>query len=282
MSMKTLLSSAWIVIAINSCAPKISSAIINKQPALDSTDLVVVLQKQDSFINDGVEIGTIKSSDNGFSVNCSYPDAINHLKNLARQNGANVIKITEHKSPDVNSTCDRIKAKIYRTSDPRKFETEIEWSRDRKLIAADFKGDTKTSFNKETGVRIYCGFQYYASKVTMFNKTVIYVRTFFDCGFSSLEKNSANTAKFIEYAQGYFNLCEVYARELRKELREAKLNMSNFQSGANAILKRINSSYVMKRELYERETNHGTNKEAMAKWADVINNGLISFEAYSK
>ena len=93
--MKTLFHFAFLATLIYSCSPKIGSTITSKQTPLSDTDFVLVLQQQDDFTNDGIEIGSIKSGDNGLSTNCTYFEVIDRLKQLARQNGANVIKITE-------------------------------------------------------------------------------------------------------------------------------------------------------------------------------------------
>lgn len=94
--MKTLFYFAFLATIIYGCSPKIGSTIIAKQTPLLDTAFVLVLRQQDDFYNDGVEIGSIKSGDNGLSTNCTYFEVIDKLKQLARQNGANVIKITEH------------------------------------------------------------------------------------------------------------------------------------------------------------------------------------------
>ncbi|MFT4094187.1 MAG: hypothetical protein QM640_11155 [Niabella sp.] len=51
---------------------------------------------------------------------------IESLKTIARENGANVIKITKPLQPDSKSTYERIYADIYRVRDIHKHETEIE------------------------------------------------------------------------------------------------------------------------------------------------------------
>ena len=120
--MKSPFYFALLAILIDSCSPKIGSTITSKQPPLSDTDFVLVLQQQDEFTNDGIEIGTIKSGDNGLSTNCTYFEVIDKLKQIARQSGANVIKITEHKGPDELSSCERLRARIYRVPNFRKHE----------------------------------------------------------------------------------------------------------------------------------------------------------------
>lgn len=173
-----------MAIFIYSCSTKIGSTITSKQPPLSDTVFVLVLQQQDNFSNDGIEIGLIKSGDNGLSTNCTYFEVIDKLKELARLNGANVIKITDHKQPDRFSSCDRITAKIYRVPDFRKHEKEIEWSSHRKLTWEDFKGNPKSISNTNVAAQTYCGFSFQSNYVTMFTKAKIFVTTTFSCNLS--------------------------------------------------------------------------------------------------
>jgi len=122
--MRKIITCIAIVITIISCSPKLGSAIVYKQPALAPTDIIVVLQQEDNFPNTGIKVGTLSSSDNGISTHCTYKDVIGKLMEMARQNGANILKITEHKAPDMWSTCDRIIATIYRVENPRQFEKD--------------------------------------------------------------------------------------------------------------------------------------------------------------
>ena len=123
-----------------SCSSKIGSTILSKQNPLPEDEYVLVIDLADPFINDGIKIGTLKSSDNGFSTNCSYDEIIENLKKLCRQNGANILNIIEHKKPGQWSSCDRVEAIIYKVPDYKIHEKQIEWSENRKLTWSDFKG----------------------------------------------------------------------------------------------------------------------------------------------
>lgn len=91
-----------------SCSPKLTTKVFNSQPALVEED-IVVLKQENVFKNPGIEVGSLSSGDNGFSINCSYDEVLKILKEQARKNGANILKITEHKLPNGRkSTCDRI------------------------------------------------------------------------------------------------------------------------------------------------------------------------------
>ncbi len=216
--MKFLFYSVIFTTLISSCSPKIGSSISNKQPALANNEFVLVLQKEDSFNNDGIEIGSIKSGDNGFSSGCTYYEVIDKLKQIARDNGANLIKITEHKTPDQWSTCERLKAKIYKVPNFKTHEKEIEWTANRKLTWEDFKGNPKTFTNSNTAAETYCGFGFQTNRVTMFKNAKIFTLNSFNTNLSWIRPDQKNSADLLEHEQGHFDLCEVYTRQLRKKL----------------------------------------------------------------
>lgn len=269
-----------LTLVIYSCSPKIGSTILSKQPTLSDTSFVLVLQQQDGFDNDGIEVGTIKSADNGLSTNCTYNEIIGKLKQFARQNGANVIKITEHKSPDRWSSCERLTAKIYRVPDFKKHEKEIEWTANRKLTWEDFKGVPKSISNSNVAAQTYCGFGFQTNYVTVLTKAKIFVATTFTCNLSWVRPDQKDRADILEHEQGHFDLCEVYARHLRKQLQEKKLTVFNLNTDANIIFKNVYALYLDRQELYEKETNYGLDKEQQTEWRRKINNELSELSSF--
>lgn len=280
--MKRLFYFTFLTIFIYSCSPKIGSTIISKQTPLSDTDFVLILQQQDDFINDGIEIGSIKSGDNGLSTNCSYFEVIDKLKQLARQNGANVIKITEHKSPDRWSSCERLTAKIYRVPNFRKHEKEIEWTAARKLTWDDFKGSPKSISNSNTAAQTYCGFGFQTNYVTILTKTKIFTKNTFTCNLSWVRPNQKERLDLLEHEQGHFDLCEVYTRQLRKKLEEKKLTVFNINTDANIIFKDVYAMYLDRQELYEKETNYGLDRQKQIEWTTTIDKEINDLGSYSK
>ncbi|WP_462250002.1 DUF922 domain-containing protein [Ferruginibacter sp.] len=280
--MKFLIYLITLTTLFFSCSPKIGSTISNKQPALADSEFVLILQKEDSFINDGIEIGNIKSNDYGFSSNCTYYEVIETLKKLARDYGANLIKITDRKSPDQWSTCERLKAKIYKVLNFRVHEKEIEWTASRKLTWEDFKGSPKTISNSNTAAQTFCGFGFQTNNVTMFNKAKIFTTTSFTTNLSWVRPDQKNRLDLLEHEQGHFDLCEVYARQLRKTLEEKKLTAFNLNTDANVIFKNVSKSYLERQELYESETQYGTDRKKQIEWTKLIASELNELSSFSK
>ena len=280
--MKTLFYFSFLTTVIYSCSPKIGSTITSKQTPLSDTAFVLVLQQQDDFTNDGIEIGSIKSGDNGLSTNCTYFEVIDKLKPLARQNGANVIKITEHKSPDPWSSCERLTAKIYKVPNFRKHEKEIEWAANRKLTWEDFKGNPKSISNSNTAAQTYCGFGFQTNYVTILTKAKIFTKNTFNCNLSWVRPDQKDRADLLEHEQGHFDLCEVYTRQLRKKLEEKKLTVFNLNTDANIIFKDVYALYLDRQELYEKETNYGLNRQKQIEWTTTISKELSGLSSYTK
>jgi Bacterial protein of unknown function (DUF922) len=279
--MKQTTSFIIIAIILISCNPKISFVISNKQTTLKAQDIVVVLQQEDNFTNDGIQVGTLRSSDNGFSIKCRYEDVIGTLADAARQNGANIIKITKHKVPDIWSSCDRITAAIYKVDNPQRFEKEIEWSADRKLTWEDFKGAPTAISDTNFAATTNCGFGFHSNRVTMFEKVEIFTRNIFNCNLSWVRPNQMDRADLLEHEQGHFDISEIYARQLRKELKEAGLNYFNLNNKATKIFSQVYSVYQAQQELYEKETNFGLDKKGQAEWNNKILAELLALDAYA-
>ncbi|ESU25299.1 hypothetical protein FLJC2902T_31070 [Flavobacterium limnosediminis JC2902] len=104
------------VILFTSCATSISTKLANKSYQKLTNDIpVIVLDKNEELPSDSEFIGEVKIGDSGFSTDCGYNKVISDVTNVAKNSGANVVKITEIKKPStLGSTCYRIKAKIYR------------------------------------------------------------------------------------------------------------------------------------------------------------------------
>lgn len=277
---KTLLFTLFVI--AYSCSPKIKSSILSKQQLLKPDTIVLIVQQSDDFENDGIEIGTIKAGDNGFSMNCSYEEVLIELKHQARQSGANVIKITSHKSPDLWSTCTRIKATLYKVPDIRKHENEIKWSPYRKLTWEDFKGSPKLISNNRVAAQTYCGIQLATNRVTNFKKAKLFIKNIFDCNISWVRPELKENEDLLLHEQKHFDLSEIYARQLRKEIKTKKLNVYNLNNEINPLFKKVYAAYLDRQEVYDMETRHGLDKKKQSDWNIIISTELRQLDIYAK
>lgn len=102
---------------IHACAPKISTQISSSQAPIPYDEEVVVLSEDDSLPDDAEFLGTVKISDSGFTLNCSYEVVLEKAVQTTRKSGGNVFQITEHKVPNLGSSCHRIAGNVYRVKD---------------------------------------------------------------------------------------------------------------------------------------------------------------------
>lgn len=116
--MKHLFIAIWTIIILAGCSPKITSSITSAHTPLGNDAEVLVLEV-DAPMPEKVEVlGQIKIGDTGFTTkNGNYAAVLTIAREQARQAGGNVVKITEHKFPDMLSSMHRIKADILRVDD---------------------------------------------------------------------------------------------------------------------------------------------------------------------
>jgi hypothetical protein len=277
----------WFLVSILSsllfsCAPKLGTQIVHPQPVLDSIEPVIIFDVEDHFNNEGIFIGKIKAGDNGFSTHCSHEEVMSELRMLARKNGANVLKIITHKEPDQFSSCDRIKAEIYRVDDFREYEKQIAWSSARKLVWEDFKGIPDNSNTaKNIAAQTNCGFQFNTYYPTLFGKPKLAVDNIFNCKLSWVREAQKNQQGLLAHEQAHFDLCEIYARKLRKEFAEAKMPAASIDYEALHIFKKVSADYIRQQDLYDEETNHGLNTMKQNEWIKQIANELQELSVYA-
>ncbi len=264
-----------------SCAPKIKTTIISKENSLAESDYVLVIEESDVFMNDGIKIGTIKSSDKGLSTNCNYDEIIEQFKSICRQNGANILNIIEHKLPDQWSSCDRVEAILYKVPDYKVHEKEIKWSKDRKLTWNDFKGKSSSDANS-FGAESNCGFGFKTNTVRIFDKIKVKIVNTFDCKSSWVLPNNKNSAELLEHEQLHFDLSQIYTRQLRKKLAETKMNIFNFSKESKKTFNEIFFLYTERQSQYDKETNHGNSTIEQEKWKKNIEKELNDLENYSE
>lgn len=107
------------------CSPKVVSNVNKNYHALEASAEIVVLGEAEQAPADAELIGEVKVGDSGFTTkNGSYEDVLALAKDRVRQAGGNILKITEHKTPDAFSTIHRIKAQILRVENPESLAAE--------------------------------------------------------------------------------------------------------------------------------------------------------------
>lgn len=121
--MKKLL---FLLLAAYSCTPKLTvkpNQNASHYPETKPDETFIVLESDTLQIPGQVLISLIEFKDQGLSIDCDYETIKKLVENKARQLGGNCMIITEHRMPDIISSCHRIKCKVLRIPDPERYET---------------------------------------------------------------------------------------------------------------------------------------------------------------
>lgn len=268
---------------LSSCAPKIKIGIVHPLPALPDTARLVLLSFEDSLTGQpAVYIGNIRFGDAGLSTNCDYDEEVGMLTNAARKNGANLVKITFHKAPDRLSSCDRIQANLYFDEGCRDFERQFPWSSKRRLDWKDFKsagGDMKDTGS--AAAYTHCGIVYRYHVLTNFSKPYFSVKAYMNCRSSWVRADQQYRPDLLAHEQAHFDLCEVYARTLRKKLREERPGPREFPRASERIYRDVLRQLTARQQAYDIETHHGLNRTVQQDWQERITGELIKLHDFA-
>ena len=102
-----------VVLMLISCSAKITSVFQTQEKPLTIDDKVAFLDIQHNVPEGAKKLGEAKFGDSGFSTDCDFNSNLIKARDLARKNGANIVKVIEKKTPDLWSTCYRLKIEFY-------------------------------------------------------------------------------------------------------------------------------------------------------------------------
>ena len=92
---------------------------------------------------------------------------------------------------------------------------------------------------------------------------------------------NANMIETILYQQTLFDISEIYARQLRKELRE---NRSKILKGTGIVEElniKLMTAFSKRRLLYTQETNFARYLAAQTKWEKIIKSELDDLKQFA-
>jgi FtsZ-binding cell division protein ZapB len=155
----------------------------------------------------------------------------------------------------------------------------IEWQDDRKLTWKDFIGKPKLNSRAvaETASGISFGFSVKTtnSNIDSFSTEV---NTYFYPEDSWYNVNKAD-AYILRHEQLHFDITELYARKLRKEISELKVS-NQVRTALKAIYKNNETELAKKQNRYDLETNHSKNIENQKKWQEYVKAELDKLTKY--
>lgn len=156
-----------------------------------------------------------------------------------------------------------------------KIETDfIEWSPSRKLSWADFKGSPNPSSSNValTNSSINAEFGFNNSKLIHTIK----------CRFSkSLSWVRVKTDYILNHEQGHFDIAEIHARILHKELQEYEFNAKTVNKDINRIYEEVMKLHVTTQKNYDLQTNHSIDTAKQGEWDRKIRAMLSDNKNYA-
>jgi hypothetical protein len=262
------------------CSPSIKSKKTILREPIGNDAPVVLLSPEDSLTLTGLQqLGTIRIGDKGLSVGCSYNEIEQLVFEQARAMGGNLVKITEHNYPDNWSACHRIKAIVYFKEDIYGLEKRITWNKKRKLTWNDFKDHTNQSGDSTVSAYTYCGFDIETTQVTAFSSPKYRVNAYFDCNSSWFNQQLIGDSNLLNHEQGHFDLSEIFARVLRKDLMNSLFKQPAFDN-MQEYLREKQLIYTARQREYDRSTQHGALLRAQQNWTLTIQRELDSLSRY--
>ncbi len=155
-----------------------------------------------------------------------------------------------------------------------KNEELIQWNEDQKLTWADYKGKVQTGSDAAASTATYLGIEY------NFNKNGFGYKI--TCSFSKTKSwGSHKTDYILGHEQGHFDIAEIFARKLNKQMSEYVFNKNTFKADLKNIYMKLTAEKDDFQNQYDKETNHSINQEKQAEWLKKIREELKALNAFS-
>lgn len=155
-------------------------------------------------------------------------------------------------------------------------EEKLAWDENRKLTWDDFKGvpNRSSGFVASTNSGMSFSFSYSENNEV---GTVTYsvVANFYPkLSWTLTEKDNLY---ILEHEQTHFDITELHARKLRKELVSVPANR-DFKKSAEHIYNTIEAKRRSMQEAYDAETDHSNIKEAEFRWRNFVREQLNTYQ----
>lgn len=155
---------------------------------------------------------------------------------------------------------------------------KFEWSPSRKLTWEDYKGAPSRGQHDQVAARSTCRF---GITIDTVNGVKVDVTSEFISSLSNVRAGQ-QTPALLAHEQLHFDICEVYARLLRKELAHGTLTKANVAAISKDAFLKYHQAYWERQHIYDQETNHGLNAENQLLWNKQVATALTDLQAYAK
>ena len=155
-----------------------------------------------------------------------------------------------------------------------KDEELVKWSPSSKLTWADYKASPNPNSDAAASTTTYLGISYNIASNSFSYKI--------ESSFSKTRSWGLHKTTYIlSHEQGHFDIAEIFARKLHRQMSAYKFNKNNFQRELKKIYQDILDEKEKMQNDYDRETNHSINKEKQEEWLKRIQIMLKESETFS-
>lgn len=99
--------------------------------------------------------------------------------------------------------------------------------------------------------------------------------------YGSWVKDYAKTDRLLLHEQNHFNITELFARKIRKELSETEYVPGKFKSMLDSIYTKYEREWKSYQFIYDKQTNHGINPNAQKEWSEKVAAELKLYDAFT-
>ena len=155
-----------------------------------------------------------------------------------------------------------------------KDEELLDWSPSRKLTWNDYKASPDPHSDAAASTTSYLAIEYHISSSSFGYKI--------ESRFSKTRSWGLHkTAYILSHEQGHFDIAEIFARKLNKEMSEYKFNKRTYQQDLNKIYNKVLDEKEKMQNDYDKETNHSIKKEEQAEWLKKIAKMLEEYKEFA-
>ena len=154
-------------------------------------------------------------------------------------------------------------------------DSTLIWNTDRKLIWDDFlgKADKHSGYAALTSSKIGFDTEWFDDSV------IVIIPTYFDHHKSWVLGDG--TDELLAHEQGHFDIAEIIARKVRKELSFQKFtDITMTSKKINTIYKKHTQHSWSSYDKYDQETKHGTVKSKQKDWLERISGELKELDKF--
>lgn len=159
----------------------------------------------------------------------------------------------------------------------------IVWSPDINLKWEDFKGPP--DYSSIHWASVYIDLNYQERKIkdsVVFTVKCLFSRPFSWVKYEMVELTEWDSLGLI-HEKNHFDIGEIHARKLRKVFSETRFTNDELLNGKSDIIAdSIKKLSFVEQNLYDKETEHGSNKEKQNQWNIMIAKELLELNSYRR